>query len=493
MLPYKPEPGTPGDLAIDNPAPLGELAAIVNDRNIAVAMAPDGHVLLVRPDSALVEVPVSPDRNNAVANLVDRYDATLARTIREGIVDKDVTFLKINFNGEQAPPRFGPEFRWSVSKVNEFLREAASTRDADGNPTPVHAEYNHVVIGAQTVRGSPLGVSASWAGEMAFIGEITQTKQGRPVMLTTADPSVPPAVLRDPLDIKGHRTPRVLVLDTGLRTVPVRTGGGRTVEHEELQRCHVHTNWLVDGTPGLVDDEDEELDPPVGPIPTGTRPPANPDQVLDFEAGHGTFIAGIVRQLCPDAEICSAGVLSSFGDGDVDGVTSNLKRVLAEIDGPVDIVVMSFGTNLIGDDPGFFGEELTRLLGDAVGVAAAGNQSTCRPYFPAALPNVIGVGGLAADGKAWFTNFGGWVDACAPAVDVVSTFFNDFQEVIDGQQKRHYEQWARWSGTSFSAPKVAAVIAQEMYLNQVTAKEAWKRVTSHKHLRYPDLGIVFNV
>ena len=39
--------------------------------------------------------------------------------------------------------------------------------------------------------------------------------------------------------------------------------------------------------------------------------------LLDFEAGHGTFIAGIVRQICPDAEIHPAGVLSSFGEGSV--------------------------------------------------------------------------------------------------------------------------------------------------------------------------------
>ena len=80
-----------------------------------------------------------------------------------------------------------------------------------------------------------------------------------------------------------------------------------------------------------------------------------------------------------------------------------------------------------------------------------------------------------------------------PAVDVVSTFFDGVDETLpDGRSKR-FEGWARWSGTSFAAPKVAAVIAQEMYLHGGTAKDAWKRLTSHKHYRYPDLGIVFNV
>jgi hypothetical protein len=62
-----------------------------------------------------------------------------------------------------------------------------------------------------------------------------------------------------------------------------------------------------------------------------------------------------------------------------------------------------------------------------------------------------------------------------------------------------YKRWANWSGTSFSAPKVAALLAQEMYLNLndagtdlISAEEAWRRLTTHNHLRMPDLGVVFN-
>ncbi len=362
------------------------------------------------------------------------------------------------------------------------------------------AEYNHVVIGAQSVTGSPLGVTASWAGDMAFVGTITdETIDGEPVILSTAMPCPPPAGnLRQPLNIPGKTPPRVLVLDTGLRTemLPGPTKRSRMIrraEHEQLRACRTRpgAQWLLSDEPGLVDDEDETND--------------DGRDILDFEAGHGTFIAGIIRQICPDAIVHSAGVLSSFGDGDVYGVIRAFERVLKAI-GDVDIVVMSFGTNLVGDRPGLFGRELTRLLGDAIGIAAAGNQSTCRPYFPAALPDVIGVGGLAADGKAWFTNFGGWVDACAPAVDVVSTFFTSFDEILHIRDPhtgvvtptvtRRYREWARWSGTSFAAPKVAALIAQEMYLNGrpgETGRDAWERMTSFKHFRYPDLGIVFNV
>ncbi len=265
------------------------------------------------------------------------------------------------------------------------------------------------------------------------------------------------------------------MMDSGLRTVE---GAGDTPEHPELTSCFLHEPWLLRAEDREVDDEDEsDVDH------TGT---------LDFQAGHGTFISGIVRQICPDAELHTCGVPTSFGEGSVSGVLHALDRV-TNLSGPFDVVVMSFGAYLTNDDPGLFAPELTRLLGNAVGVASAGNDGSSRPYYPAAMPNVIGVGGLAASGKAWFTNFGSWVDACAPAVDVVSTFFADFTESIDGQPFRHYDGWARWSGTSFAAPKVAAVIAQEMYLHGGDGTDAWKRLSSHKHLRCGGLGAVFNV
>ena len=43
------------------------------------------------------------------------------------------------------------------------------------------------------------------------------------------------------------------------------------------------------------------------------------------------------------------------------------------------------------------------------------------------------------------------------------------------------------------------MLAQEMYLNLdplgsdlISAQEAWRRLTTHDHLRMPDLGVVFN-
>jgi subtilisin family serine protease len=186
-------------------------------------------------------------------------------------------------------------------------------------------------------------------------------------------------------------------------------------------------------------------------------------------------------------------VLSSFGDGDVGDVLGALDAALArpELAAGVDIVVLSFGGYLADDEASLFGAGLQRSLGSALGVSAAGNQSTSRPYFPAAVHGIVGVGGLGQNDRAWFTNFGGWVDACAPAIDVISTFFEP--NPGSGLSEPPFTGWARWSGTSFAAPKVAGAIAQDMYLHGGTPHEAWRRLSDHKRYRFPDLGTVFNV
>ncbi|HZD22788.1 MAG TPA: S8 family serine peptidase, partial [Acidimicrobiia bacterium] len=117
----------------------------------------------------------------------------------------------------------------------------------------------------------------------------------------------------------------------------------------------------------------------------------------------------------------------------------------------------------------------------AVVVAAAGNNSSCRPFWPAAMKDVIAVGANYCGERAWFSNFGPWVDANAPGVDIVSTFFMDFDGplcAIDGPDPDKYEGWAEWSGTSFAAPRVAAEIARVMCEGGLSAPVARDQILS---------------
>jgi subtilisin family serine protease len=183
-----------------------------------------------------------------------------------------------------------------------------------------------------------------------------------------------------------------------------------------------------------------------------------------------------------------------------DGLARAMGR-LAE-DEHFDAIVMSLGAYTLDDEPPPLAAAIKDLVDPAktLVVAAAGNASSCRPYWPAALPAVVAVGALDSAGRAWFSNFGGWVDACAPGVDVRSTFYGTDGDPLkdpvgdpnDGLYNE-FKGWAMWSGTSFAAPKVAAVIAAEASRLGISAPEAWKLLSHYQHFRYPDLGVVVNV
>jgi subtilisin family serine protease len=94
-------------------------------------------------------------------------------------------------------------------------------------------------------------------------------------------------------------------------------------------------------------------------------------------------------------------------------------------------------------------------------VAAAGNDNRSDPFFPAARCNVIGVGALDRQGrKACFSNCGSWVDAWALGVEVESSFVGPDIHIPDGGGSG--TEGARWSGTSFAAPRIAGALAAAM-------------------------------
>jgi hypothetical protein len=197
---------------------------------------------------------------------------------------------------------------------------------------------------------------------------------------------------------------------------------------------------------------------------------------LDPVGGHGTFIAGLIAQHAPGCVVQSRRVLGGYGDGDEVEVAEALIALgRGPKSGRPHVVNLSFGT-YTPSYPYLLASAIDGLL-DAgmIVVAAAGNDATCVPQVPAALPGVIGVGALHGEGPtavpASFTNYGPWVRACAKGVDLVSTFFEfDGDEKADdgGDDPDRFEGWAKWSGTSFAAPVVAARIAAHLQDPQKT-------------------------
>jgi serine protease len=247
----------------------------------------------------------------------------------------------------------------------------------------------------------------------------------------------------------------------------------------------------------VIGDTGTDDDPEFGGDVTGPL-----DGALDWVAGHGTFATGLVHQACPDATILSARVLQADGVATESALNRALQQFLLLLlrfqkgeDGGrrIDVVSLSLGyyhevaADALADGP------LRRLL-DAFGrrgvpvIAAAGNESTVRPMFPAAFAPpagstppadrvpVVSVGAENPDGTiALFSNSGEWVTTFALGGLVLSTLpttmnagGNAPAQLVDpptGRPRADVDPdgyaggFALWSGTSFSAPIVAGRIA----------------------------------
>jgi hypothetical protein len=187
---------------------------------------------------------------------------------------------------------------------------------------------------------------------------------------------------------------------------------------------------------------------------------ADDDYELDAQAGHGTFVAGVILQRAPAAQVRALRVIGGDGVGDELDVIKALAWLAGW--GEADVVNLSIGCHTYDDRPSpVVAQAITALGRRTVVVACAGNAATDRPFWPAALKPVIAVAALDGDDRAWFSNYGWWVDACAPGVGVASCFiqFNGRRPPVNGLDPDAFRGYATWSGTSFAAPAVAGAIA----------------------------------
>ncbi len=243
---------------------------------------------------------------------------------------------------------------------------------------------------------------------------------------------------------------------------------------------------------------------------------------LDTYAGHGTFIAGVVHQVCPDAAIMPVRIFG--GDGRVRewDLARTLEKLLefhlrgvAGAAGywPVDVVVLSGGfyAERPEDDEDYEGVLRGRLrdlrrVGVLV-VVSAGNDGSTRPIFPAAwAPRVrrtpdgaiplsdadlcsdytplLPVTGDNPDGTlADFSNDGPWVIAARPGAHVLSSMPTTFDgaelpwQSGDGLRRtvdpdNFSSGFGLWSGTSFAAPVLAGELAAALLQGRVPGSSA---------------------
>jgi hypothetical protein len=240
---------------------------------------------------------------------------------------------------------------------------------------------------------------------------------------------------------------------------------------------------------------------------------AGPDDVLDPDKrrftmfdGHCAFVASCILRRAPAAELHVRHVLNSQGIGwawDVAIAMAEMAR------SELDVVNLSLGEFLTDDDsaPMVLETAVRRFSQDTVAVAAAGNNGDAKELtpdlvregvkpnsasYPAALPDVVGVGALDHDGKlAAFTPAPApWIALLAPGVGLTGAYVDGDVTIEhtnkDGQVTHrrtvHFDGTATWEGCSFAAGIVSGEIAARTMPGRRSARQALAE------LLHPDTG-----
>jgi thermitase len=169
----------------------------------------------------------------------------------------------------------------------------------------------------------------------------------------------------------------------------------------------------------------------------------------DDDNGHGTHVAGIIASETNNEQgvagitwynkIMPVKAMGAEGYGTTFDIA---KGIVWAADHGADVINLSLGNY----QPSSLMEEAVAYAFDKniVLIAAAGNDNSKQPSFPASYPEVLAVSAVDFNGnRAPFSNYGDYIDIAAPGVQIPSTYFN--------------QQYAALSGTSMASPHVAGL------------------------------------
>jgi len=187
--------------------------------------------------------------------------------------------------------------------------------------------------------------------------------------------------------------------------------------------------------------------------------------------GHGTMTTGLVHLVAPKSKILPLKAFTSNGSGYLSNIIAALYYAVQH---QANVVNMSFDVSTPS-------AALSQAVSYAnqngvVLVAAAGNENTNAPVYPAALNgNVMGIASTTNwDARSTFSNYGNsdvWI--AAPGEYVISTFPGG--------------TYASASGTSFSSPMVAGTVALMLNVKTALNQASASGALSHAIKLTPDL------
>lgn len=225
----------------------------------------------------------------------------------------------------------------------------------------------------------------------------------------------------------------------------------------------LHTTGVASVSIALIDSGVNAAHPDLaGKVLSGYNFVANDDNTSD-DNGHGSAVAGVAAPatnngvglagICWENPILPVKVLDASGAGSYSKVAQG---IVYAADQGARVINLSLG-----------GTQPSKTLQNAVDyawekgcviVAAAGNSNSDLPFYPAACERVICVAGTMSDDKrASWSNFGEHIDIAAPGENI-TTLYSD-------------ASYAGWSGSSFSSPVVAAVVALMASANEALSNQ----------------------
>ena len=188
-------------------------------------------------------------------------------------------------------------------------------------------------------------------------------------------------------------------------------------------------------------------------VASSTGHPQNPNIPFD-DNGHGTHLSGIIAAITDnnkgvagldwDGMIYAIKVLDYDGSGSISDTISGITEAANK-----GIKVLNLSLGDTDYSISFENAVNYAYTSGSLVVAAAGNENTSTPTYPAAFTNALAVAATdQADKRSVWrpgvaSNYGAWVDVCAPGTDIYSTWPSNSYLLKDG--------------TSMSTPHVAGL------------------------------------
>ncbi|MEN3308192.1 MAG: hypothetical protein V7603_4394 [Micromonosporaceae bacterium] len=398
---------------------------------------------------------------------------------------------------ELAQRRYEPAVRRDILATLQRRRTARDGEVVQFDVLPVDVGFDHLLVSGELLLGRS---SYEQAGARALLDSfgLAQVDLGCAELdgrvVRTRNPDLPGATLDDvarSLRRRGytasvdHIVPLAPVIK-GLGGAEPATGPGPFSQYG--LRCEgpqARVGIIDTGISAEIRDDhwlarvprDGNIDP-LDDLPTR-------DGYLDFAAGHGTFVSGIIAQVAPGADIRVYRALDGDGIGGERQVACAMIRAVKD-DG-CQILNLSLGGQTPDTVPPVAISAALEVISEieqergqkVVIVAAAGNYADNTPCWPAAFRKVVSVAALGPDMQpTTWSSRGYWVTCSTIGQGLLSTY-------VEGQESAAVDPapdvfprdaWAVWNGTSFAAPQVAGAVARMAQDLGITPHEALVRL-----------------